>query len=128
MKLRCSPYNPLIFCVFLGIFIVCDYDFANAQCKGEFTFQSFSSEKNSASGKIEVSLNNPEPGSYTFTVYRIAGAITRIQTKEASSPEKITFEQLEPSTYVIKIEWGGSCNKNIGGLEGIIITEKEQGK
>ena len=126
MKIRCSPYNPLMFLVFLGTFIFNNYNFSHAQCTGDFTIQSVSAEKESASGKIEVSLKDPDPGIYTFKVYEMAGEITLVQTREASSPEKIIFEGLRQSTYFVKVEWGESCYKTLGGLEGIIITEKGQ--
>lgn len=128
MKLRCSPYNPILCLVFLGTLIFYNHSVAWAQCEGNFTYQSFTSEKTSATGKIEVTLKDQEPGIYTFKVYKVDGLITLVQTKQASSPDKIIFEQLVPSTYFVKIEWGRSCYKTIGGLEGIIITEKDQGR
>jgi len=128
MKRRCSPYNPLVFLVFLGIFIFCASPFAAAQCQGDFSFQSFSSEKQASSGKIEVSLKDAQPGSYTFKVYEMAGKIALVQTRETVSPEKITFENLKPSTYFVKVEWGQTCHKTLGGMDGIIITEKVQGR
>ena len=128
MKIRCSPYNPVLFFVFLGILIFYNPSFATAQCTGDFTYQSFSSEKESPSGKIEIALKNQNPGIYTFKVYKVAGVITLVQTKQAPSPDKIFFEGLAPSTYFVKIEWGESCYKTLGGLEGINITEKDQGR
>jgi hypothetical protein len=128
MKIRCSPYNPLMFLIFLGAFIFNNCNFAHAQCRGDFTIQSVAAEKESTSGKIEVSLKDPDPAIYTFKVYEMAGEITLVQTRDASSPEKIIFEGLRPSTYFVKVEWGESCSKTLGGLEGIIITEKDQGR
>lgn len=128
MKLRCSPYNPFLVFVVLGTFIFINSNFASGQCKGDFSFQSLSSEKDSPTGKIEVSLKDPAPGLYTFKVYRMEGEITLVQTKEAPSPDKIIFDELIPSTYFVKIEWGDTCYKTIGGLEGILITEKDQGR
>lgn len=127
MEFRCSPYNSLLlFCV-LGILIFCSNN-ATAQCKADFTFQSIPAEKGSASGKIEIDLRSAQPGNYTFKVYRMESNITIIETKEASTPEKISFDNLKPSTYFIKVEWGSSCSKTLGGLEGIIVTEKDQGR
>lgn len=127
MKIRCSPYNPLLFLAVLGIFIFCDH-FATAQCQADITLQPYPAEKGSSSGKIEVSLRGPQQGSYTFKVYEMTGKITLIQSKETLSPEKITFENLKPSRYFVKVEWGESCYRTLGGLEGIIITEKDQGR
>jgi len=128
MKIRCSPYNRVILIVFLGILIFGNPSFSGAQCTGDFTYQSFSSEKKSPTGKIEITVKNRIPGVYTFKVYKVAGVITLVQTKQASSPDKIILEGLAPSTYFVKIEWGESCYKTIGGLEGINITEKDQGR
>ncbi len=127
MEIRCSPYNPVLFIVFLGILILSNPSIASAQCKGDFTFQSFSSDKKSSSGKIEIKLKNLPSGIYTFKVYKVAGVITLVQTREASSPDKILIEGLAPSNYFVKIEWGDSCYKTLGGLEGINITEKDPG-
>src|SRR5688572_7409707 len=104
MKLRCSPYNSLLLIVVLGAFIFMHPNFASGQCKADLSFQSFSSDKDSPTGKIEVSLKDPAPGRYTFKVYRMAGEITLVQTKEASSPDKMIFDELIPSTYFVKIE------------------------
>lgn len=128
MEIRCSPYNPVLFIVFLGILILYNPSFASAQCKGDFNFQSFASDKKSPSGKIEITLKNQNSGIYTFKVYKVAGVITLVQTKQASSPDKIILEGLAPSNYFVKIEWGDSCYKTLGGLEGINITEKDQGR
>lgn len=127
MKLRCSPRNSLLFAGMLGMLFFFSLPVC-AQCEGDFTFQSISSEKGSDSGKIEVSVQNPAPGAYTFTVYEMAGVIAVVQTKQASSPDKVTFENLKPSTYLVKVEWGQSCRRTLGGLEGIMITEKDQGR
>ncbi len=127
MELRCSPRNTLLLVGLLGMLFFCSQP-VSAQCKGEFTFQSISSEKGSDSGKIELSIQNPAPGAYTFTIYEMNGVITAVETKQASSPEKITFENLKASTYFVKVEWGQSCRRTLGGLDGIIITEKDQGR
>ncbi|MEO5602855.1 MAG: hypothetical protein ABIR06_18185 [Cyclobacteriaceae bacterium] len=126
MKLRCSPYNPVYFVVFLGILVVCLTSFAHAQCQADFTYQSYSSEKKSPSGKIEITLKTSDSPMYTFKVYQVEGAITLVQTKQASLRDKVTIEHLKPSTYFVRIEWGESCYKTIGGLDGIIITAKDQ--
>jgi hypothetical protein len=128
MKIRCSPYNPLLCLGIIGICIFCGHHAAKAQCQSDFTFQSFPTEKESSAGKIEVSLKNPQQGSYTFKVYEMSGKITLIQTKETPSPEKITFENLKPSRYFVKVEWGESCYRTLGGMDGIIITEKDPGR
>ena len=127
MKTRCSPYSPWLFFAFLGTLIFFNSSFSVAQCKGDFTFQS-QPETATAAGKIEVLIKEPEPGKYSFTVYEMSGIITLVLTREASSPERIVFENLRPSTYFVKVEWGSSCSKIIGGLEGIIITDKGQGR
>lgn len=131
MKFRCSPYNPLMFIVFLGAFIFCHNHMASAQCTGDFSFQSFDSEKHSASGKsasgkIEVSVKNPTAGTYTFKVYSVSGEITLVQTQQAYTPDKVIFERLDAATYYVKVEWGEGCYKTVGGIEGISITEKDQ--
>ena len=125
MKLRCSPYSPAVFVVFLGILIFFHTSVASAQCQADFTFQSFSSAKGSPSGKIEITSKDPVSGVYTFKVYRIDGVISLVQTQKTSS-NKIVIQNLAPSTYLVKIEWGGSCYKTIGGLEGITVTLKDQ--
>ena len=128
MKIRCSPYNPLLFLGIIGIFIFLDHHTATAQCQSDISFLSVPAEKASSSGKIEVSLKNPQPGTYTFKVYEMAGTINLVQTKETASPDKITFENLNPSLYFVKVEWGESCYRTLGGIDGITITEKDQGR
>lgn len=128
MKIRCSPYNPLLCFVFLGMSVFCSQHAASAQCSGDFSFRSVSAEKNSTSGKIEVSVKSPVNGVYTFKVFEMAGTLTLVQTRNATASDKIIFENLKPATYFIKIEWGESCSKTIGGFDGIVITEKDQGR
>jgi hypothetical protein len=128
MKRRCSPYNPAIFLVFLGIFIFYHASISGAQCQGEFHFESVSSGKQAAPGKIEITFKDQTSGQYTLKVYKMDGIITLVQTKQASAPEKITFENLSPATYFVKIEWGQSCSKTLGGMDGITITEKDKGR
>jgi hypothetical protein len=125
MKLRCSPYNPAVFVVCIGILIFFHTSFASAQCQGEFTYQVFSTDQQSSSGKIEVDLKNSVSGTYTLKVYKIDGVITLVQTQKTSD-KKITIDNLAASTYLIRIEWGGSCYTTIGGLDGIIVTLKDQ--
>ena len=127
MEFKCSPYTALLFFGVLGIFIICTGN-VFAQCKGEFTYQSVPSEKHADSGRIEISVNNPAPGLYTFNVYKMEDKIVLVETRQVSSPDKIVFEGLVPENYYVKIEWGDSCSKILGGLEGIIITEKDQGR
>jgi len=126
MELIYSPCKRIAFVAVLGIFIFFHSNLAFGQCQGDFSYQVFPSEKNASTGKIEISLKNPGFGLYTFKVYDITQRITLVQSREASSPEQITFENLKPSTYLLKIEWGDSCYTTLGGLEGIIVTEKPQ--
>jgi hypothetical protein len=129
MEFRCSPYIPLIFVGILGMLIFCSLpSSAQSQCNGNFTYQAVSTVRGSSSGKIVISIANPETSAYTFKVYKVAQKITLAQTKEVYSQEEITFDGLEQSTYYIKIEWGDGCYRTIGGLDGIIITEKQEGK
>jgi hypothetical protein len=125
MKIRCSPCNALLSFGILGIFILC-HAAASAQCSGDFTYQSISSSKEPSSGKIEISVKSPESGTYTFKVYKMDAQLTLVQSREASSPEKITLEGLPPSPYLVKIEWGNGCSRLLGGLDGILITRKEE--
>lgn len=127
MKIRCSLYNPGVLFAFLAILIFYRPHAATAQCHGDFSFRTFpADDKSSSSGRIEVSVKSHAPGIFTFKVYRMEGKITLVETKDTSSPDKIIFEGLIPSTYFIKVKWGEACNKTLGGLEGIIITEKDQ--
>ena len=129
MEFRCSPYIPLIFVGILGILIFCSLpSSAQSQCNGDFTYQAFSSDSEVPSGKIEISLKAPEPGSYVFKVYSINGKITLVQTRHVQSPQKITLERLPSATYLVKIEWGDNCYRTVGGLEGILITDKSPSK
>ena len=127
MEFRCSPYNSLLFFAVLGIFIFCSHS-SLAQCQGEFTYQSVASEKDAHTGRIEISVINPAPGLYTFNVYKMEGKIVLVETRQVSSPDKIVFEGLVPENYYVKVEWADSCRKILGGLEGIIITGKDQGR
>ena len=127
MEVRCSPYNSLLFFSMAVILIFCS-QLACAQCKADFTYQSFPSEKGLQSGKIEVLLTNPAPSTYTFKVFEMNGTMKMVDTKKTSSPEKVSFERLKPATYFIRVEWGESCSKALGGFEGITITEKDQGR
>ena len=127
MEVRCSPYHSLLFLSTAVIFIFCS-QLASAQCEADFTYQSLPSEKGSPSGKIEVFLTDPAPATYTFKVFEMNGTMKIVERKEASTPEKISFDRLKPATYFIRVEWGASCSKALGGFEGIIITEKEHGR
>lgn len=124
MEVRCSPYNSLLFFSTAVIFLFCS-QLASAQCKADFAYQSLPSEKGLPSGKIEVFLTDPAPAIYTFKVFQMNGTIKLIETKEISTPEKVSFDRLKPATYFIRVEWGESCSKALGGFEGIIITEEE---
>ena len=126
MEFRCSPCYSLLLLGVLGIFIFCGPS-ASAQCKGDFTYQSVSSEKGS-SGTIQIAVSNADSRVYTFNVYKMEGKIILVETREVSSPDKVVFEGLKPSSYYVKIEWGNSCRKILGGLEGIKITGKDQGR
>jgi hypothetical protein len=127
MEVRCSLYNSLLFYSMAVIFVFSSQP-ASAQCKADFTFQSFASEKGLPSGKIEVFLTNPSPSTYTFKVFEMNGTMKMVESKESSSPEKVSFERLKPATYFVRVEWGESCSKALGGFEGITITEKDQGR
>jgi len=98
-----------------------------AQCDGDFSFKTISSIGNSQTGKIEVTIRNAENSNYVFKLYRVSGEIKLVQSKESSTPQKVVFDKLEPSDYYVKIEWG-SCQKTIGGIQGIQITEKAEEK
>jgi hypothetical protein len=128
MKLRCSPCNPRVLFVFLGIFLFYNPIFVHAQCHGDFSLQSFPAENGSSPGKIEVVTRNAEPTTYTFKIYELAGTLKLVETRQELSPEKVTFERLKPAIYFVKIEWGESCYKTLGGYEGISITQKDQGR
>lgn len=127
MEFRRNPCNALLFFVVLGIFILCDQN-ARAQCKGEFSYQFTASDKGSDSGKVEISVNDPTSATYTFKIFEMNGDLTMVQRKQTSSPDKVIFENLKPAVYFVKIEWGDSCYRALGGQDGIIITEKAQEK
>lgn len=127
MKSRRSQPPKLLVCVFFsGICIFFGHPSASAQCKGEFSVQPVPAEQQSASGQITISIKDPEPGTYTFTVFRMEGTATQVQKKEVVSPDKVTIEGLRPSTYFVKVEWGNTCYRTLGGMDGISITPKEQ--
>lgn len=123
MKKRCSLSHPLLFPALMAIFLVAGYLPAFSQCQGEFDYKAIPGEA-SPEGSIEISVKNPEPGTYTFKVYSISGEITLVQTKEAASPERIILKGLAPDTYLVRIAWADNCYTVIGGLEGIRITVK----
>lgn len=127
MKLRRSPRNSLLFAGMMGMLFFFSLP-ARSQCNADFTFKSVPPDNGSDTGKIEVSVQDPAPGTYTFTVYEMSGDITFVQTRQTSNPDKITFESLKPATYFVKVEWGQSCHRTLGGFDGIIITEKDQGR
>ena len=128
MKKSCSPYNLSVLCVLLGMCIFCCPHLVTAQCQGEFSIKTFPVEDQNSLGKIEVTAHGATATTYTFKVYELSGKLSLVTTKHASSPKTITFEDLKPATYFVKVEWDGSCYKTLGGYEGIIITEKEQGR
>jgi len=127
MTIRLSPLNPFAFILFVGAFVY-HSTATSAQCTGEFAFQSFPSDGNSATGKIELSVKNPDSSVYTFKVYSVAGEIKLVQSREGYAPDKIIFEDLVPATYFVKVEWAETCYRTLGGMEGILITEKDQEK
>lgn len=125
MKMRCSPYKPLLCAALLGIFILCNQTPARAQCHGDFSYETFSTAEASPSGRIEVSIKDPEPGTYIIKLYKLSGKLSLVETKETVFPDKIIFEGLPASSYFVKIEWA-ACSRVIGGLEGISITAKDE--
>ena len=127
MEFRCSPYIPLIFVGILGILIFCSLpSSAQSQCNDDFTYQAFSPDPETSSGRIEISIENPQAGIYTFKVFKVAEQITLVQTREVSSTDKIFIEGLKPGSFLVKIEWGEKCYKTLGGLDGILITRKDR--
>lgn len=125
MEVSCSPYNSVLFFGAAVLFIFCTPS-VSAQCKADFTYQTVSSEKDLQSGKIEVFLTSQPPGSYNFKLFQMDGTVKMVQSKEAISPDKVTFEGLKPATYFVRVDWPDSCSKTLGGFEGITITEKDQ--
>lgn len=126
MEFRCSPCNSLLFFSIIGVLSLLEPQIARAQCSGEFSFESFSADATPLSGRIEITKVNSEPGVYTFKVFKVEAKITLVKTGEASSSDKIVIEGLTPGNYLVKIEWGTNCYRTIGGLAGILITQKEQ--
>lgn len=126
MEFRCSPYNSLLFFGVLGILFFLQPQIAIAQCNDEFSYESFSADAALSSGRIEITKVNPEPGVYTFKVFKVEAKITLVKTGEVSSSDKIVIEGLSPGNYLVKIEWGTNCYRTVGGLDGILITRKEQ--
>jgi hypothetical protein len=92
----------------------------------DFSFKSVSTERNSSTGKIEITANNGL-GICTVKVYKIEGDVELVKSENMTFDNKrqLLIKGLEASAYVVKIEWGGACAKVIGGLEGIIVSEKQ---
>jgi hypothetical protein len=110
----------------VGLLISFHTSVALAQCdEAKNSYQAFSSENNSSTGKIEITLERPDAVLYTFKIYKVDGVMSLVETRQAQAPEKIMIEGLEASTYFVRIEWG-TCYTIIGGLKGIIITGKDQ--
>lgn len=114
----------MLFFGVLAMFIVCSQALY-AQCASDFSYEFTPSEGPSNSGKIELFLNGAAPGAFTINLYKMEGKIVPVEKKE-SSAQKIVFERLAPAKYFIKIEWGNGCRRVLGGLEGIMITAKDQ--
>lgn len=125
MELRCSACYRLLFFAVLGILIFCSHTL-RAQCHGDFSYQFTSIGPDSNAGKIEISFENIDRGVYAIQLYKVEGRFIPVDRQEVSMPEKIVFDNLTPSIYFVKIDWGSACRKMLGGLEGIIITTKDQ--
>jgi hypothetical protein len=110
----------------VGLFVSFHTSVAFAQCdEAKNSYQVFPSENKSSKGKILITLERPDAVLYTFKVYKMDGVITLVQTKQAHAPQEISIEGLDPSTYFVKIEWREKCSTVIGGLDGIIVTDKD---
>lgn len=74
-------------------------------------------------GKIEVAvINGGFLDDYSVKVYQINSDVDLIsEIRPRTTNNKFEISQLEPNTYWIRIEWGGSCFQTIGGLEGIKV-------
>ena len=126
MEFRCSPYNSLLFFGFIGMLFFAHPRIAHGQCNTDFSYQSFSADADLFSGKIEITKAVPEQGRYTFKVFKVEAGITLVKSGEVSSSDKIVIDRLSPGNYLVKIEWGTGCYRTVGGLDGILITRKEQ--
>lgn len=106
----------------ITVFIFCMSTLCWSQCKGDFSYKVFPSEKGKALGKIEVTLGLQQD--YTLKVYAISGEIKLVKTEVVNFEKIALIEGLSPSDYIIKIEWGNGCSQTIGGKDGIQIVEK----
>jgi hypothetical protein len=98
-----------------------------AQCKSEIRVKSSPSEKGLHTGKIELKFSDHDFGSYTFQVFRISNEPKLILSKKLENIDQlVAFENLEAGLFIVKIEWGKGCTKQVGGLDGILITEKKK--
>lgn len=96
---------------------------ATAQCEESFQYKVYHAEGTSV-GRVEIELSERQSLlNFTVKVYRLNNK----EIKEIRSFQKqgtsgtITIDGLDPSYYFIKLEWSGSCEKYIGGMDGILI-------
>jgi hypothetical protein len=120
MKLRCSPYNPLLFFGLLGTFCFFSLSSATAQCQLEVQY---SVQKNGNSYSLFLDSQTPT-GSVKVQLYDLyQGKI--IAEREISSltidPREV-FRDIAPSKYALFVSAEG-CDqpKTLGGLNGISI-------
>lgn len=126
MELGCSlRIKWLMFC-FIGTLLFATHTPSFGQCEGEFKFEVHPSPNNSDSGQIEVKLNGVPSGTYTVKLYSFNGGALLLQTEQLLNSGSLTFVNLKPAAYLVKIEWGESCFKVLGGIDGIIVTEQDQ--
>lgn len=93
-----------------------------AQCTTDFKVHKIE-YSDSQLGKIEVAVvDGGFSDRYTAKVYQINSDVDLIsEVRPFISNNKFTINQLKPSTYWIRIEWGDGCFKTIGGLDGIKV-------
>ncbi len=94
-------------------------------CNDQFAFEVSHSSPGENNGGIEISFTNQNE-SYVLKVYRINHQIELVKTYKIDRLEngKYFIKDLAPATYLVKIEWGGTCTKTIGGIEGIQIFDE----
>ena len=96
-----------------------------AQCKEDFSVKVIDSGLGKSDGKIEVSVAIASNSNFTFSVFKISGAVEVGDRKVADRESKIVFDELAPGDYIIRVEWGANCREDLGGVDGISVNERQ---
>lgn len=122
-----SKYMLTFFLVIGLLFGLNQISFGQCEMKFDYSIENCSPGKKD--GKIYITVSGGESQSYTFKIIDIySGKYEFLKERKVNTvPGKkaLVFDSLEESSYRIQIV-SPKCKITIGGIEGIVVTQKEK--